>query len=522
MLETSRKEPVEYRPGASHLLIFLLLLFIICLSGNLSAQSNSRIDRLFGGNIGLNIKWSGGGFSGFGARSDAMGGSISTLFSDAQSISNNPAGLGFARGLSFALDWSPPLIIDPAGLTKKLGGVDIQERINDSLHETARNNSTDGFEHPGTVEEAAFQSNLNMVGGLKGAALVYGNPVFAMAAAFHQPFRIETQIATSGMEFLAAALDSRGSETQRIFGTVNSNFNLNLTMENSTIAAATRLLPNLAIGLAYDNMSAEMNFEGTLLPEGIISSAGGDTRAFNDPARVQYDSLFAVMRGDWQGNAFRLRGGVGYHPMRKISLDATFAMPLSIGVSGPFSMVHNNIRALDLGAGADEEVFDVDKLVEDNLTQTEKKVTAVQNMNLELPGSLALGFSARWSNYVASAVYTKYFDHLGYRLSYQQFDSLGVELKNGETHQGVDFQHALRLGFGVRPFMLGVGALMVETFDEKTTNGEIDSDVSERQQLLVPFLSLGGGLKFSSHFSVDYVLSLYNSSFFRITTTYRP
>lgn len=501
---------------------FSFLMFSPPFAPSAAAQdgSNSRIDRLYGGNLGLRFKWSGEGFSGIGSRADAMGGSISTLFSDAQSVAINPAGLGFARGFSVTFDWSPPLTVDPNVLTKVIGVGDLATRLNNELNEAARENSPNGVVLPGTVQEANVSSSLDMRGGLKGGAIMYGNPVFTIAAAFHQPFRLETQLNMSGMEFLAAALDDDGDETQRIFGTVNGNLNMELTIESSVIAAGTRLLPNLSVGLAYDNFNGEMNFASTFLPEGIISSAGGDTRAFNDPARAQYDSLFAITRGDWEGRAFRFRGGFGYHPTAGISLDAVFSLPFSMHLSGPFSMVHNNIRALDLSASSDEEVFDVDKLVEDNLTKTEKKVTKVNGIELQLAGSLALGFSSRWDNYVVSAVYTRYIDNLGYDFSYQQFDSLDVEEKTGRVQQGVAFGNGFRVGFGVRPMMLGLGFITGETFSS-TIEDSGSHPVKESNNIILPFFSLGGGIRVSSHFDVDYVLSLYNSSFFRFSTTYR-
>lgn len=488
--------------------LFVFPPFLVAQEGN-----NSRIDRLRGGIIGVDFKWSGEIFSGLGARADAMGGSISTLYPDAESISSNPAGLGFARGFSMTLDWSPPLTINPAGI---LG---IEDKVNESLMETAEKNSLDGVVTPGTVEDAEVNSELDMRGGLKGGAVMYGNPFFTVAASFHQPFRLETQLNMSGMEFLAAALDDNGEETQRIFGTINGNLNMNLNVLNSSIGFGTWVLPNFSIGMVYDNFNGEMDFESTFLPEGIISSTGGDTRAFNDPARVQYDSLFAVMKGDWEGNGFRFRWGLGYHPKPNISLDAVIALPFTMDLSGPFSMVHNNIRALNLDADEDEEVLDVDILVDDNLTKTEKKITRVPGIDLEVPGSFALGFSSRWDNYLASVVYTKYFDDLGYRFSYEQFDSLNVRTKSGEIHQGISPGSAFRIGIGVEELILGSGIVFAETFKAEIIDNE-PPEISDKDKVFLPFFSLGGGVKLSSHFRLDYVLTLYNSSFFRFSTTY--
>jgi hypothetical protein len=477
-------------------------------------DTNSRIDRLSGGVLGMNFKWSGSFFSGLGARADAMGGSISTLNPGAESISANPAALGFARGFHITLDWAPPLAIDPAGI------VGIEDRINDSLMETVKENSPSGVVEPGTLTNASVNSELDMRGGLKGGALLYGNPYISFGVAFHQPLRLESQINMSGMEFLAVALDDDGRENNRIFGTVNGNFNLALNFETSTIGFATRIFPNLALGMVYDNFNAESNFESTFLPQGIISK-GDDIRAFNDPRRIQYDSLYALVRGDWEGNGQRFRWGVGFHPKPGISIDAALALPFDIDLRGPFTMVHNTIRALNLGAEGEEEVFDVDVLVEDNLTKTVKRVTHVPGIDFEVPGSFALGFSSRWSNYVASIVYTRYFDHLGYRLSYDQFDSVSVALKGGEIHQGIDFSNALRLGIGVEPLILGLGVVFGETFRTERVEFRTKTEVADGNKLFLPFFSLGGGVKFGPRFRLDYVLNLYNSSFLRFSTSYR-
>ncbi len=498
----------------------LLLIFVLPLRSPAQEDSSSRIERLRGGVIGLNLKWSGEIFSaGLGSRADAMGGSISTLFPDPESIASNPAGLAFARGLRVTLDWSPPITMDPTVLAIPFGISNIESEINQSLRQTANDNAPPDVTADDIVQDARVNSSLDMRGGLKGGAVLYGNPVFSVAASFHQPSRFEAQLTMSGMEFLAAALDDNGDETQRIFGTVNGNLNVNLNIENSSIGVATRILPNLAIGAVYDNLNGEMNFEGTFLPEGIIRSAGGDSRAFNDPARVQYDSLFATARGDWEGRAERIRLGLGYHPTRHISLDATFSSSFAITLSGPFSMVHNSIRALNLGAEGDEEVFDVDKLVEDNLTKTEKKITQVPGVRLEGAGQFSAGFSAHWQNYVASFVYSRYFDNLGYQLTYQQFDSLGQEIEEGEIHQGLRLENAFRLGIGVEQLTLGLGVLLGESFKTTLEDGELE--ISEPDRVFFPFFSLGGGVRLSTHFHLDYVVSLYNSSFFRFSTTYR-
>ncbi|NIR52659.1 hypothetical protein GWO43_29065 [candidate division KSB1 bacterium] len=144
----------------------------------------------------MNFKWSGEAFSSLGSRADAMGGSISTLYPGAESISSNPAGLGFARGFQVTLDWAPPITIDPDGF---LG---IEDEINQNLIETSLNNNPPvdslNFAHPeDVVEEATVNSELDMRGGLKGGALMYGTPYFTIAASFHQPFRLESQISIS-------------------------------------------------------------------------------------------------------------------------------------------------------------------------------------------------------------------------------------------------------------------------------------------------------------------------------------
>ncbi|MFQ6116502.1 MAG: hypothetical protein ACE5NG_20785, partial [bacterium] len=275
--------------------MYFLIVFLI-LPTLLTAQSNgtSRIDRLRGGIIGMKIKWSGEAFSGLGARADAMGGSISTLYPGAENLSWNPAGLGFAHGFQLTLDWSPPLTIDPGGI---LG---IEDKINTSLMESAENNSPGGVVAPGTVEDAIVNSELDMRGGLKGGAFMYGNPYFAVAASFHEPLRIDSQMSMSGIEFKASALNDQGDVTHRMFGTVNGNFNLQMVFVTTSIGFGTRIIPNLAFGMAYDNFNGEVTFEGTFLPEGIISTRN-DEAFFNDPKRTQYDSLFAMIKGDWEG-----------------------------------------------------------------------------------------------------------------------------------------------------------------------------------------------------------------------------
>jgi len=462
----------------------------------------------------MKFKWSGSFFSGLGVRADAMGGSISTLNPGAESISSNPAALGFARGFQITFDWAPPLTINPAGIFS------IEDRINETLMKTAENNSPGGVVAPGTVTDAEANTELDMRGGLKGGALLYGNPFISIGAAFHQPFRIESQVTMSGVEFLAVALDDDGKETNRIFGTVNGNSNFAMNFESSVIGVGARVLPNLALGMTYENVNGESSFESTFLPEGIISK-GEDIRAFNDPRRIQYDSLYAIIKGDWEGNGHRFRWGVGYHPTRSISVDATLALPITVDMRGQFSMVHNSIRALNLDAEGSEEVFLEDLLVEDNLTKTVKRITKVPGVDLEIPGSLSLGFSARWSNYVASAVYTQYFDHLAYRLSYDQFDSLNVPVRGGQIHQGIDLGKSFRIGIGVEPLILGLGIAFAESFRTELVDFRTKTEIADRNSLFFPFFSLGGGVKIGSRFRLDYVLDLYNSSFLRFSTSYR-
>ncbi|MFQ5707432.1 MAG: hypothetical protein ACE5HO_08305 [bacterium] len=462
----------------------------------------------------MKIKWSGEIFSSSGTRADAMGGSISTLYPGAEAISWNPAGLGFAHGFHLTLDWAPAFTIDPGGL---LG---IENGINDALTQTAENNSPSGVVAPGTVEDAVVNSALDMRGGLKGGAFLYGNPVFAVAAAFHEPFRLESQLTMSGTEFNAVALNDDGDVTHRIFGTVNGNFNLEITFLSSSVAFGTRITPDLSFGMAYDNFNVDQTFEGTTLPEGIISASGTET-FFNDPQKIQYDSLYARIKGNWEGSGFRFRWGLGYHVNPDLSLDAVFVMPMSISVSGPFSMVHNNIRALNLGAGEDEEVFDIDVLVEDNLTKTEKRITKVPGMEFELPGSLSLGFSTRWQNYLASLVYVKHFDHAGYKLAYEQFDSLNVKIKGGNVHQGVNLGSTFRLGIGVEQLILGLGVVFGETFDKEVVDSKAEPKIGANKKFLIPLFSLGGGFKISSRFRLDYIVSPYYSSFLRFSTSYR-
>jgi len=506
----------------------LLSLFVLLIQPAASLAQNplkrpdSSIDRLRGGNIGMNFKWSGAAFSGLGTRADAMGGSISTLYPGAESIHSNPAGLGFANGFALTLIWSPPLTIDPGGI------IGIEDRINDGLKQAVEDNPpidpvTGEFKSAkDVVENSNVNTELDMRGGLKGGILMYGNPTFSIAAAFHQPFRLESQINMSGFEFLAAALDDDGDVTHRIFGTINGNLNLNLTVETSSIGFGTEILPDFSFGVVYDNFNGDMNFEGTFLPEGIISSAG-DTKPFNDPRSVQYDSLFAKMKGNWEGDGHRFRSGLGFHPKHNISFDLVFSSPFTIDLKGPFSMVHNNIRALNLDAAEDEEVFDVDILVEDNLTKTEKLTTQIPGMDLQVPGFLSLGYSMFWDHYLTSFVFTKYFGELGYEFSYDQFDSLGVKTRDGTIQQRMNLKSAFRLGVGVEQLILGLGILFGETYEEHIylRQSENEPNISnDTSNFFAPFFSLGGGIDISSSFRLDYVLNVYQSSFFRFSTTY--
>jgi len=501
----------SHKPASKYSLI---LFFII--PSLLAAQNNnsSRIDRLRGGILGMNIKWSGEIFSGLGSRADAMGGSISTLDPGAEILNWNPAGLGFARGFHITLDWAPPLTIDPGGL---LG---IEKGVNDALMETAENNSPGGIVAAGTVEDAIVNTELDMRGGLKGGALMYGNSIFALAASFHEPFRIDSQISMSDIEFIAVALDNEGDVSHRIFGTLNGNFNLEMIMQTSSIGFGTRIIPNLSIGMAYDDFNGEANFESTFLPEGIISTRNSEA-IFNDPKKTQYDSLYAVMKGDWEGSGFRFRWGIGFHPKQSLSLDAVFVMPTTISLTGPFSMIHNNIRALNIGAEEDEEVLDVDILVEDNLTKTEKRITEIPGIDIELPGSVTLGFSTKWDNYVASIVFIRYLNSLGYNLSYDQFDSLNVKVKGGDIHQGINLGSAFRVGIGVEQLILGLGIVFAETFREEVIDTREAPKIDDNDKFFIPFLSLGGGFRFSSRLRFDYIINPFNSSFLRFSTSYR-
>lgn len=507
-------------PKVPPALAAIVALLVSISIANAQDDESSRIDRLRGGTIGAKFKWSGEAFAGLGSRADALGGSISTLFPAPETISSNPAGLGYARGFAFTLDWAPPIQVDPTTFGKPFGLGNLEDELNDSLMETAENNSPGGVVPPGTVEDARLNTNLDMRGGLKGGAAMYGTRHFALAAAFHQPFRLETQFNMAGMEVLAVALDDNGDESQRIFTTINGNLSAKLTINSSSIGLGTRLSHNFSIGATFENFNSDFEFSGDFLPEGIISSAGGDTRAFNDPARVQYDSLFATIKGDWEGSGRRLRGGLGFHPKSSISLDAVVALPFSIDLSGPFNMIYNNIRALNLNAGEDEEVFDIDVLVEDNLTKTEKKITEVPGLNLEFPGSVSVGFSSKWNRkYQVSFVLIKYLENLSYRFNYQQFDSLLTVTKSGEIFQGVDLGTSIRMGGGIEQLTIGVGAVFAESFSKVMENGELTTDT--RDSLLLPFISLGGGVDLSSNFRLDYVVSLYESSFLRFSTTYR-
>jgi hypothetical protein len=460
------------------------------------------------------MKWSGESFSGLGTRADAWGGSISSLYSGADAISSNPAGLGFTTdGFHVTLDWAPPLSIDPTGI---LG---IESKINDSLMETAEDNSPNGIVASDAVEDAQVTGELDMRGGLKGGALMLGTRLVSVAASFHQPFRIENQMNISGTEFNAAALDDGGDVTHRIFGTLNGNLNLEVVVENSTLGFGAQLIPGrLALGLAVDSFSGDMNFEGTMLPEGIISTLNSEA-SFNDTARPHYDSLYAVVKGDWEGRTFRARAGFAYHLKPNMSLDAIFVAPFNLGLTGPFSMVHNNVRAFNLGAGPGEDVLDVEKLVEDNLTKTEKRITSVSDFALNVPGQAALGFSAKWANYVGSIVLIQYFGNLGFEFSHVQTDSLGEVLDSGRLHQGLDLGTAIRVGIGVEPLILGLGVLFSETFNREYDAGKLKKNT--RDNLFIPFVSLGGGIQIGSRFRLDYTVSPYNSSFLRFSTSYK-
>ena len=95
-----------------------------------------------------------------------------------------------------------------------------------------------------------------------------------------------------------------------------------------------------------------------------------------------------------------------------------------------------------------------------------------------------------------------------------------VKERSGSVYQGAHLNSSLRVGIGFKEFIIGTGFIFGNTFKETTRNSDPDPKIAERDDFLLPFFSLGGGIRIGSNLKVDYVLGLYTSSFFRFSTTY--
>ncbi len=455
----------------SHAMVAVLGTAILCaLCGGASADgSNGTLEILEGGSLTSSFHMSLGFLYGAGSRPDGLGTPVSTVRAGLGCVSGNPAGLAHIPSNAIVMD-----ILPPFG-TMASDFVDFESIAADAIDDAVADFTGPGFEPVYPTIEAAVGQQGGTISGVVG--IRFGRTV--VAAAIEEPLSVALRMVDTGIEAFGHTTKDEGDDLIdiQIRCMADAATDLAFRVSRTTLAAASDVYPNVALGLSVSRYHARAAASGSVRADGIISY-GGQEYAFNDPSDPWDNELGMTTRGTYEGAAFGWNVGASWHPIELVTVDASFASMPPLKLEGSLTTVSNTMPGLSDGE------FDPDQILGSQPTLTERTETIENDpVTLLLPSHAGLAVSMQAPFVLATLEYRTFVGAFGFE--YQDV-SEGVSVTDG---------FGLELDFG--SVRVGGGVIRGKLMGDALDGGSAGEDI------LIPLANLGLGIEIGQNLRLD-------------------
>ncbi len=444
------------------------ILCALC-TGASADGDDGTLEILAGGSLTSSFHMSLGFLYGAGSRPDGLGTPVSTVRAGLGCISGNPAGLAHIPTNAVVMD-----ILPPFG-TMASDFLDFESIAADALDDAVSDFTGPGFEPTYPTFDAAVGQQGGVISGVVGVRL--GRTV--VAAAIEEPMSVALRMVDTGIEAFGHTSKDEGDDQIDIQMRcmADAAADLAFRVSRTTLAAASDVYPNVALGLSVSRYHASAAASGSVKADGIVSY-GGQEYAFNDPSDPWYNELGMTMHGLYEGDAFGWNIGASWHPIKLVTVDASYASMPALKLEGSLTTISNVMPGLINGE------FDADQILNSQPTLTERTETVEDDpVTLLLPSHAGLAVSLHAPFMLATLEYRAFVGAFGFE--YQDV-SEGVDVTDGFGLE-LDFG-GVRLGGGVIR-----GKLMGDTLD----GGSAGEDI------LIPLANLGLGIDIGRNLRLD-------------------
>jgi len=449
--------------------VFLAVVLILTCAIAWGQSESGTIELMDRGSLTSSSRMSLGFLYGVGSRPDGLGTPVSTVRSGLASVSGNPAGLAYLRANAVIVDVLPSFGTTASGL------VDLEGVTSDALDGATEDFTTRGADPAYSM----FEAELGQQGGLVSGAVGLRFGQVVVAAALEAPMSVALEMTDTGMEAYGQAVKSEGGE----FIDVNVQFMADVAadfafrMSRTTIAAASDVRPDVALGLSLSRYSARAELSGSVDGDGAVSY-GDQEYVFNNPDDPWDNTLGVTSRGAYEGSAFGWSLGASWRPLGFITVDASYTSVPPLKLDGSLKTVSN------LMPGITDGEFHLEEILGSQPTLTEREETIENDaVTLLLPSHAGVAVSMHAPFVLATLEYRRFSGSFGF--------------EHGDTAEGVDVTDGLGLELDFGIVRLGGGAIRGKMMGDSLDGGSAGDDV------LIPMANVGLGINIGQNVRLD-------------------
>jgi len=455
----------------SHTVVIVLAAVALCLfPGGASADgSDGTIEIFEGGSLTSSLHMSLGFLYGAGSRPDGLGTPVSTVRAGVACVSGNPAGLAYIPASAVMMDVLPPFG------TMASDFLDFDGIAEDALDDAMSDFAGPGFDptYPTLAAEVGQQGGV--ISGAIGVRL--GNMV--VAAAVEEPVSLALGMIDTGIEAYGHTTKDDGDDLIDVHARCMADAAVDLAFQVSrtTLAAASDIHPEVALGLSVSRYHARAAVSGNVRGDGIISY-GGQEYAFNDPGDPWNNELGMTAHGAYEGAAFGWNVGASWRPIKLVTVDASYASMPPLKLDGSLTTVSNIMPGISNGE------FDLDQILDSQPTLTERTETVEDDpVTLLLPSYAGVAVSLHAPFVLATLEYRRFTGAFGFE--YQ------------DVSEGIDVTDGLGLELDFGGVRLGGGIIRGRLMGDAIEGGSAGEDI------LIPLANLGLGIDIGRNLRLD-------------------
>ena len=459
------------RPVPQLIVPFAALLVFACTDAHADG-SDGTIELLEGGSLSSGFHMSLGFLYGAGSRPDGLGTPVSTVRGGVASVSGNPAGLAHITGDALLLDILPPF------------GIMASDFLDfDGIAADALDDAIDDYSAPGMEPVyPTFATEMGQNGGVISGAVGIRFGRVVVAASVEEPVSVSLEMTDTGLEAFGHTTKDEGDGLidVQVRCMADAAADLAFKVSRTTLAAASDVSPNVALGLSVSRYHARAELSGSVRGDGIVSY-GGQEYAFNDPSDPWDNELGMTARGAYEGDAFGWSLGASWRPIGLLTIDASYASIPPLTLDGSLTTISNIMPGI-----ADGE-FHLDQILDSQPTLTERTETVENDpVTLLLPSYAGVAVSMHAPFVLATLEYRRY------------TGAFGFEYQN--TSEGVDVTDGLGLELDFGGFRIGGGFIRGALMGESIEGGSAGDDI------LIPMANVGLGIDIGQNMRLDTML----------------